>query len=55
MPSVIEERLAWARRELDEKRGAGWYYRHVLWLDPQNHILPGSEKKLRYKPRLRRG
>ena len=45
VPSLMAERLAWARRELSEERGAGWYHRHVLWLDPQNHILPGGEKK----------
>ena len=55
VPSVIEERLAWARRELDEKRGAGWYYRHVLWLDPQNHILPGSEKKATLQTQASKG
>ena len=55
VPSLMAERLAWARRELSEERGAGGYHRHVLWLDPQNHILPRPRRKRRNKPRLGRG
>lgn len=38
-----EKRWEWAKQVLRENLLAAWYYRHVVWVDICNSILPRSE------------
>ena len=54
-PEVMEKRLAWAKHELRLKKLARWYFRHVLWFDLCNSILPRSEAKAKEQALARKG
>ena len=42
---LMEQRLHWAKRLLQEGYTGGWFYRHVVWVDLCHTIIPGDEKK----------
>ena len=42
---LLDLRLRWAQRLLDAGYTAGWFYRHVVWVDLCHTIIPGDEKK----------
>ena len=39
-------RVSWAKAQLDEGKPAGWYYRHVVWVDPCYNILSTSARQI---------
>lgn len=39
-PRLLPLRLAWAKRTLNWCDDKGWYYRHCVWFDPCNTIVP---------------
>ena len=39
-------RTNWGRGELKLERGGGWYYRHVIWMDPCYSILSNSPRQI---------
>ena len=39
-PRLLPLRLAWAKRMLKWHSDKGWYFRHCVWFDPCNTIIP---------------
>ena len=39
-PRLLPLRLAWAKRALNWHADKGWYFRHCVWFDPCNTIIP---------------
>ena len=39
-PELAPLRMRWAERVLAECDQAGWYYRHCIWFDPCNTVVP---------------
>ena len=52
---VKEKRLAWARVEQRKGRSAGWFFRHVVWVDLCNSVLPRTEAKAKEQALARKG
>ena len=42
---LLDMRMTWGQGELDRGISGGWYYRHVVWLDPCYNILSTSERQ----------
>ena len=43
---LMVRRDDWGRCELAQERGAGWYYRHCVWVDPCYNILSTSVRQI---------
>ena len=52
---LMEHRLQWAMRLLREGYTAGWFYRHVIWVDFCHTIIPGTQKKALAQAFARKG
>ena len=42
---LLDMRMTWGQGELDRGISGGWYYRHVVWVDPCYNILSTSERQ----------
>jgi hypothetical protein len=52
---VMALRLAWAHGVIASGRNAGYYYRHVTWVDLRHSILPRTQKKAAEQALARKG
>jgi len=43
-PELKEARATWADVMLEMSHHAGWYFRHIVWMDPCYTIVPGRPK-----------
>lgn len=54
-PAFIARRLAWGHHIQNLGHNAGWYHRHVIFLDLCNTILPRTEQKAKEQALGRKG
>ena len=54
-PRLLPLRLAWAKRTLAWCDDKGWYYRHCVWFDPCNTIVPKGPRAVFNQRQARKG